>query len=426
MLSIKENFIELQLSLFKGALYQTYLELHLQERLRDPVHYVALAKSFSFKPNALQRFLNATTSIGLTHRLDSSSYQDIPGKPTYSDEGIHVLYWLIDNAVPDLLEGNGGSTLPPLGTDGRSIQMINKACELRLLRRSEEGALSNLEELKPFLLRGGAEYIGPKMTHYQYVMHPMWSIKGLVGALQTGRSQWREIFGAEGNNPFEIYRSQPKLLDDFSRGLHSLTQADNFILAGMFHMDAHCILDVGGGSGAWALALLEHGTIRTAVDIYELPEAIPLLSSIFYSHARASEERVKFIPGSFFDDAKHPYLAGLTEEKRYDFISLGWILHDWDNERCLKILRKIKSHLKPTGELLILESLLPESRVSPVCIADISMLLQTEGCERTLSEYNTLLKEVGFSEATHTPTATRRQLLRAGLADRTTCASLEL
>jgi ubiquinone/menaquinone biosynthesis C-methylase UbiE len=414
MLSLMNNFLELQLAFFKAALYQTYLALGLEEKLKKPRDYISLAAEYGFKPDAMRRYLNAAASIGLVERVTENDYRDLPEKPSYSDDGALILFWLIKNGIPDLIE-NGINTVAAInakiGAD--AIAKFNKAFEFNLIDKESDGSYKNHEVLKPYLLSNSKSYIGPKITHYEHVMYPMWSVKGIIGALKTGRSQWREIFGAAVSTQFEIYREHPTLLEDFTNGLHYLNQADNSILASQLTLDAHCMLDVGGGSGAWALAFLEHGTVNTRVDIYELPEAISLMSAILSRHTKANEHRVSFIAGSFFDKREHPYLSGLPESKQYDSITLGWILHDWNDETCLRLLRKVKSHLKPDGQLIVLESILPPDRISLTCIADISMLLQTEGCERTLEEYKTLLVKAGFNEVEYMPTSTRRQMIKA-------------
>jgi acetylserotonin N-methyltransferase len=79
--------------------------------------------------------------------------------------------------------------------------------------------------------------------------------------------------------------------------------------------------------------------------------------------------------------------------------SLGRILHDWSEDKIRLLLRKIGEALPPGGGLLIAEKLLDEDKSgpTPAQMQSLNMLICTEGKERTLSEYTTLLREAGFA-----------------------------
>ena len=83
-----------------------------------------------------------------------------------------------------------------------------------------------------------------------------------------------------------------------------------------------------------------------------------------------------------------------------DIYSLGRILHDWTESKGLALLERIHDRLPSGGALLIAEKLLDEDKSGPrwALMQNLGMLLYTEGKERTLSEYKTLLNQVGFAE----------------------------
>ncbi len=82
--------------------------------------------------------------------------------------------------------------------------------------------------------------------------------------------------------------------------------------------------------------------------------------------------------------------------------ALGRILHDWSEQKILKLLGKIHERLPTGGALLIAEKLLDDDKTGPrwAQLQDLNMLTCTEGRERTLSEYESLLLRVGFTEVT--------------------------
>jgi acetylserotonin N-methyltransferase len=96
------------------------------------------------------------------------------------------------------------------------------------------------------------------------------------------------------------------------------------------------------------------------------------------------------VAGDFFVDP-------LPDRDNY---ALGRILHDWAEEKIVKLLLRTHERLPSGGAVLIAEKLLEEDKRGPrwAQIQDLNMLGCTEGKERTLSEYEALLKRVGFVE----------------------------
>ncbi len=78
---------------------------------------------------------------------------------------------------------------------------------------------------------------------------------------------------------------------------------------------------------------------------------------------------------------------------------LGRILHDWDDAKIGKLLRKIVFALPRGGALLVTETLVDDDRSGPIytLMQDLNMLVCTDGRERTEAEYSALLRGAGFS-----------------------------
>ncbi len=95
-----------------------------------------------------------------------------------------------------------------------------------------------------------------------------------------------------------------------------------------------------------------------------------------------------------------------------------WIIHDWDDEHSLAILRNCHRAMTPGAQLLLVERVVPE-RIDPsadtqsTLLADLNMLLLTGGHERTSTEYRTLLGGAGFALARIVPTATPLSVIEA-------------
>ena len=85
----------------------------------------------------------------------------------------------------------------------------------------------------------------------------------------------------------------------------------------------------------------------------------------------------------------------------FDFIK--WILHDWSDEKCVKILRNCKKAVPDSGRVIVIETIIPRE-VSDTDIATknalhldmIMMCLTRGGRERTKEEFEVLAMKAGF------------------------------
>jgi hypothetical protein len=73
------------------------------------------------------------------------------------------------------------------------------------------------------------------------------------------------------------------------------------------------------------------------------------------------------------------------------------VVHDWDDERALTILRNCRDAVSATGRLLLLETVVPENDSMHFSkILDLNMLAMSYGRERNRTEFHTLLATAGF------------------------------
>jgi len=90
------------------------------------------------------------------------------------------------------------------------------------------------------------------------------------------------------------------------------------------------------------------------------------------------------------------------------------IIHDWDDDQALTILRNIRPAVTPNGKLVILELVLPEGAPPhPGMLLDLEMMVQTGGRERTTSEFANLLSQGGFRQPRVVPTAGPMSIVEA-------------
>ncbi len=80
-----------------------------------------------------------------------------------------------------------------------------------------------------------------------------------------------------------------------------------------------------------------------------------------------------------------------------DAYVLKHIIHDWDDEKSVQILRNIRTAMNPGAKVLIVEAVVPDDdREHLSKLLDLEMLVAATGRERTEAEYAELLRQAGF------------------------------
>jgi hypothetical protein len=159
------------------------------------------------------------------------------------------------------------------------------------------------------------------------------------------------------------------------------------------------LVDVGGGNGAELAAMLQrHQHLRGV--LFELPAVIergaPALAAL--------GERCEFVGGDFFESLP----AG------GDAYLLSRVIHDWDDDGALRILRNCRRAMGTQARLLLVETVIPtDSQPHPAKMVDISMLVLTGGMERTEEQYAELLDRAGFRLTCVVPTPSAVSVIEA-------------
>ncbi|WP_280831013.1 methyltransferase [Mycolicibacterium frederiksbergense] len=158
------------------------------------------------------------------------------------------------------------------------------------------------------------------------------------------------------------------------------------------------IVDVGGGHGALLAAVLQQAPEARGV-LFDLPSVV----------ADADETaRCDVEGGSFFESVP---TGG-------DAYLLKTVIHDWDDDQALQILRNVRGAIAPDGKLLLFEMVLPEGAPAHLgLLLDLEMLVSAGGRERTRREYTELLSRAGFRLTRVLPTPTPLAIIEAVPAD---------
>ena len=90
------------------------------------------------------------------------------------------------------------------------------------------------------------------------------------------------------------------------------------------------------------------------------------------------------------------------------------VIHDWDDESAITILKNCRSAMGSSGKLLLVERVIPpRNEPSEGKFGDIMMMVTIDGVDRTESEFRTLFDAAGFHLARVIPTQSPMSILEA-------------
>lgn len=223
--------------------------------------------------------------------------------------------------------------------------------------------------------RHWCEYMGSRATSAAWA--------GLDDSVRTGRSAFPKVHGM---SVWEWFDAHPEEREAFAQGMMGLTVAEAPVIATLYPFgEVRRLCDVGGGRGTLLSEILvRHRHLRGV--LYDAPGVVasarPLLQR------RGVADRVEAAAGSFFDAVPGGCDAYLLKN----------ILHDWDDESCLRILRNCRRAMEPGARVIIAEMLVERNDAGAIGpAADLQMLVVCDdGRERGRGELQQLLRDAGF------------------------------
>ncbi len=218
-------------------------------------------------------------------------------------------------------------------------------------------------------------------------------------SIKTGGMAFEKVFGEPVFDYLSKHPDKAQIFDAAMVGVHG-READAVVAAYDF-AGVNVIADIGGGNGSQITNILKkHPNMRGI--LFDLPHVIERAKQNVNTAGIA--DRCQFVAGSFFEEIP----AGA------DAYFMRHIIHDWDDEKSLTILRNCHTAMKPDGKLLVVESVIPPGN-EPFGgkLLDLVMLLIPGGRERTQAEYQTLFSAAGFELSRIVPTATEVSVIEA-------------
>ena len=248
-----------------------------------------------------------------------------------------------------------------------------------------KGKYFNTPEGALFLDEKSPAYIGGIMVMLNARLFKFWN--DLPEALRTGRPQNEIKLGKKGLFE-ELYSDLPRL-EQFMGAMTGLSRGNFVAFAEKFDFSKYKTLcDVGGATGLLAIeAAKRHAHLKCTS--FDLPVVEPIAKK--YIAAAGLEKRVNTAAGNFFTDAL----------PKADVITMGMVLHDWNLEKKMHLIRAAYDALPPGGALVAIEALIDDARRENVqgLLMSLNMLIEFgEAFDYTGADFSKWCGEVGFKK----------------------------
>lgn len=299
--------------------------------------------------------------------------------------------------IPDLIAGgdaDAASLAGRTGIDPDPLGRVLRGLAAAGVLTEEDGGRYGLTAAGEALREDAPGSLRPFALAAGNVWYEAWS--AFLPALRAGEVAFERVHGS---SLFAWNAEHPEAGDAFNRLMVAATTGTAAAVVDVYDFSPHrTVIDLGGGLGVFLAAVLRaHPHLRGI--LFDLPPvAGPARLAL---DAAGVGDRCEVVGGDFFTD---PLPAA-------DGWIVSQILHDWDDERCLAILRGIRRAIAPDGRLLVVEAVLPERTSGPSVAVehDLLMLTITGGRERTEAEYRALFEASGFALERAMPTASFRE-----------------
>jgi ubiquinone/menaquinone biosynthesis C-methylase UbiE len=217
------------------------------------------------------------------------------------------------------------------------------------------------------------------------MMHSDWHDRAwdnLLESVKTGEKAFDKVHGMP---IFDWFRENPQAAQIYNEANAIKAITSHRAIIGAYDFSGiSSLTDIGGGNGSLIVEILKANSSLRGV-VADLPSVV--MTAKDFIHNQGFESRCKVIECDIFD--KIP--AGS------DAYLMSHILHDWDDEECLTILRNFYKAMKPGTRLLVVEALIPAGNEFSIAkLLDIEVFVMGGGRERTENEFRDLFESTGL------------------------------
>ena len=317
---------------------------------------------------------------------------------------VHAILVAANLGLADLLK-DGPLSIADLaeatGTHARSLYRMLRALASRgIFSEDADGRFSltaladPLRSDAPDSIHNWALFVGSE-AELQTWAHLSYSVR-------TGKPAFEHIFG---KGWFDYLDEQPEMAQIFNHLMTGGSTSDAAAIVEAHDFSVYRkIVDIGGGHGALLAHILEQNPQSSGV-LFDAPSVIAGATGAI--DTQVNQGRAERVAGNFFEAVPN---GG-------DAYVLKYIIHDWNDERAIMILKNCRQAMAENGRVLLVEMVIPAGNApSPGKFLDLEMLLYFYSRERTEAEYRDLLQQAELELITITPTASPFSILEAAPA----------
>jgi hypothetical protein len=227
--------------------------------------------------------------------------------------------------------------------------------------------------------------------------YPAWG--NLMHSLKTGEIAFDNHFGVD---IWKYFQQNPEDGAVFNDSMSSMTAVVNEKITSLYDFSRfNKIVDIGGGHGGLITSILKANPQAFGV-LFDAPQVVEGARPKI--EAAGLADRCAAVAGDFFKSVP----AG------GDAYIMKWIIHDWDDERAIRILSNCRSQMTRNGRVIIVDCVVPEGDEPDFSkFFDLNMLVMTGGKERTAKEFEEILSAAGFRFLRVIPTGLPTSMVEA-------------
>ena len=291
--------------------------------------------------------------------------------------------------VPDALKKHGPMTAAEMVSKGgihAKVDSLERAlravASLGILTENADGAFGPTELSDTLTIDSPVS-----VKRWSEVMCSPFFWKGWLGleaAIRTGEPQFEAQMGLA----FWPYlNANPQALEDFGEGMKSNSlNSMNGVLEHCDFSSVEKMVDVGGGFGHLALALCgKYPHLKAAV--LDVADLIPVATKNLPDDPGVVS-RVEFIGGNMFESVPPA-----------DAYVMKHIIHDWEDERCVRLLRNCRTSMNGDGRIFCIDAIVPpmgDASGITAKLLDMVMMTFITGKERTMRQWEDLYRAAGL------------------------------
>ena len=250
---------------------------------------------------------------------------------------------------------------------------------------------SNSLDTDTFLDKNKPSYIGGILEMMNNRLYRFWGDleEGLISGLPQNEAK-------EGQDFFGLIYQDPNKLREFINAMSGIQMGNFMAFAQNFDFSKYKTLtDIGGSAGLLSVMVAKHQAHMTCTTV-DLPPVEPIALETIQKFQLT--ERVKTQIGDFFSDTFPPS----------DIVTMGNILHDWDEEKKIMLMKKAFEALPDGGAFVAIESIIDDERKQNAfgMMMSLNMLIETgTGFDYTFADFNKWAQIVGFKSTVLLPLA---------------------